>query len=145
MTYIQDELLLANAAARLGEDRAAIYYADKALVRDSDRQAAIRTRALSLFNLQLEAETNARKEWLWHEFGQTLASLDSHDAATLFVAGLHAYRVGNEEKVRALRAKAVRPFGEEAKMGALALQAAEAESPKDVPSQTIRSIRKLIN
>jgi len=127
-TFVQDEALLANAAARAGDDAAAARFAAQALARDPSRDDVRRTRALSLFNQWLAAEGERRGE-LWRELGRSLEALDAHNASTLFVAGVRAWREGNRQTARELWRRAVRTDPDAAGMSARALRVANGEAP----------------
>jgi hypothetical protein len=116
-TFIQDELLLANAAARLGRDADAVRYAEDALARDPERQDALRTSALSRFNLALAGEPCD-----WTVLADRLDRLKKHDAATLGVSGVVFWRRGEPDAAYELWRAAVERFGDEAGLAKVALE-----------------------
>ncbi len=100
-TFVQDESLIANAAAELGHDAQACRYATRVLERRPDRPDALRILLVSYLNLRLVDDP------AWEEFGDWDAHRDRlekvpvNDAVMRFVAGCYRWRLGEtEEAVR---------------------------------------------
>jgi hypothetical protein len=120
-TFIQDEILLANAALRSGQDAVALDYANKALARDPDRQDARRLQVSALFNLWLLAEGIAGEPY-WDALVSATEKIEQADAMTWFVRGVIAWRTGDRQAAVAAWREGLERYGGEATSCARALQ-----------------------
>ena len=144
-TFIQDELLLANAATRLGEDAAALRFAEAVLGRDGSREEARRIQVASLFNLWLVADTDAVKESLRLRLGSELLVLRSHDASSLFISGVYAWTINDHEGALVSWREAIRRFKSEALFSARALQAVGAGGFFAENDSGVDQLKKILN
>ncbi len=143
-SFIQDELLLASASAKLGEDAQALRYAEAVLGRDPARAEAKRLQVASLFNMWMSGDSQDRS-LLWPPLGVALAELKQHDASTLFIAGVYAWELGDHAAAATAWREALQRFDEGADSSAKALQAvgvAEYFDPHDVG---VEQLKKLLN
>ena len=142
-TYIQDELLLANAAARVGDDAAAFDFAEAVLMRDANRQEARRIQVTSLFNLWLVEDPGFAKQAYLQQLGTALSMLPEQNASSLFIAGVYQWQRNDIASALASWREAIQRFDQQAVSSAKALQAvgmgsffraqdAEVEQLKDV-------------
>lgn len=121
-SFIQDELLLADACAKLGEDAEALRYAEAVLLRDSTRTEARRIQVVSLFNLWLVEPDVTGKSVLWSELQQSLGQLPEFDAPSLFIRGVVAWREGDLVAAKSSWREAIQRYGQDASSSAQALQ-----------------------
>ncbi|MGB0745124.1 MAG: hypothetical protein ACPGSB_11430 [Opitutales bacterium] len=141
-SFIQDELLLANAALRVGEDPAAARFAQAGLTRDPARQDLRRLLVTAQFNQWLVAE-GAEAVAIWDALTNSLPQLEADDAGTLFIHGLVQWRSGEQESAIQIWQSGVARFPAEAQSCARALQAAGAERffpDKDAMLQQVREL-----
>ncbi|MGA2051934.1 MAG: hypothetical protein ABSH19_01345, partial [Opitutales bacterium] len=87
-TFIQDELLSANAAAEVGEDAQAYSLAEQALARDGARPDARRIALVSYFNLALDGGAGMDSADGWRKQLPLLDGLELRDPALSLVAGV---------------------------------------------------------
>lgn len=123
-TFIQDELLLASASARLMEDTAALEYAQAVLLRDPSRREAQVIRTTSLYNLWLTAENTKQQEGYWEQLGVSLSVVEDSDATILFIRGVFAWREAAHAHAIQIWSQAVDRFGDAAIESLRALQIA---------------------
>lgn len=133
-TFIQDEILLANAALQSGDDATALEFASKALARDGSRQDARRLQVSALFNLWLVAEGQATEK-LWQALGTHLGELRGGDAATRFIEGVFYWREGERDAATASWETAVERNAEQAGSSAAALEWVNASPGKNISPQ----------
>ena len=86
-TAIQDRLLLADAAARLGRDAEAIHWAQEALEHDPQRQSAQRILLISRYNEIASAASEPTPE-LWRPLASLAGAIQLQDPQLLFVKGV---------------------------------------------------------
>ena len=110
-SFIQDELLLASASARLMEDAAALEYAQAVLVRDPLRREALTIQATSLYNLWLTTESAELRANYWQQLGVALNATKEQDATILFIAGVYAWRSDQPERALSTWRSGVDAFG----------------------------------
>jgi 4-amino-4-deoxy-L-arabinose transferase-like glycosyltransferase len=122
-SFIQDELLLASATARLMEDAAALEYAQAVLVRDPLRREAQVIQTTSLYNLWLTSESAGKSADYWQQLGASFSVAGEGDATILFIRGVYAWRVGASADAIQLWANAAERYGEAATASIRALQA----------------------
>ncbi|WP_269524297.1 ArnT family glycosyltransferase [Coraliomargarita parva] len=115
-TYIQDDLLLSNAASKLGEDHLALHYAEQGLNRSHERQDLLRVKVASLFNLWMQAFDPAHSDSYWLELEQTLPMLTQDDASSLFIKGVALWRSGRRVDARMLWEQCIERYGQDASM-----------------------------
>lgn len=125
-TFIQDEVMLASASARLGDDDAAMGWADAALLRDPANAEAQRVRISSLFNLWMQERHMAAGAERFSALEQSLAGLTVHDATTTFIKGVCLWLGGQHEGATNVWNAAVVQYRNEAAFSARALQAVGA-------------------
>jgi 4-amino-4-deoxy-L-arabinose transferase-like glycosyltransferase len=127
-TFIQDELLLANAAARSGDDLAALSYADAVLQRDASREEVRRIQVASLFNRCVASPDDSAR---WSALGQAIdagawsARMEVlRDPVLEFIWGAYAWRAGQHEAAQAVWRRSVAIHSPQlAASSALALEA----------------------
>lgn len=142
-TFIQDEVLLADAALRSGADAKALKYADKALARDPARQDVRRLQVSARFNLWLKAEGPAA-EAHWEALLGAIQKIEQADAMTWFVRGVIEWRSGAREAAVAAWREGLERHGNQAASCARALQAVgeDGDWPPDDPA--VAAIRALL-
>lgn len=142
-TFIQDEILLANAALQSGDDATALEFASKALARDSSRQEARRLQVSALFNLWLVAD-GPSAEAHCEALVDAAAKIEQADAMTWFVRGVIKWRSGSREAAVAAWREGRERYGSQAVSCARALQAVGAGGnfPPDDPD--VAAIRALL-
>jgi len=119
VTFIQDELLLANASSQVGDDLQALELSRAVLARDPLRAEAQRLELASLFNLWLvAAEPN-----YWQALGDSLGTIKSSDASVGFIRGVYLWREGQPAGATQSWQAAVQAYGTPAQSSADALQA----------------------
>lgn len=99
-SFIQDDLLLATAASKLGEDDEALKFATQALNRDPSRQEARSIQVVSLFNRWLATRSGELGGVYWARLGDALRSTVVDDASECFIAGVYDWRSGRAEPAR---------------------------------------------
>lgn len=100
-TFIQDESLIANAAAELGQDLKACRFASRVLERRPDRSDALRIFLISYFNLRLMDDPGWREFGDWEQHRERLEQVPVDDSVMQFIAG--GYRWQFEERDAAVR------------------------------------------
>ncbi|CAA6676527.1 MULTISPECIES: glycosyltransferase family 39 protein [unclassified Lentimonas] len=123
-SFIQDELLLASASAKLGEDAEALRYAEAVLVRDPARAEAKRIQVVSLFNLWMNLFLQGNREAsvvLWRDLELADMGEIPEGGAILFIRGVIAWRQGDLSSARLLWRRGVVEFGSRSSAEALNL------------------------
>ena len=120
-SFIQDELLLASASALLGEDAAALTYAQAVLARDPLRGEAQRLQVVSLYNLWLTTESAERRADCWLQLNDALNIVEGWEGATSFISGVYAWRSGRGQLAIERWRAGVEAFGEHARSCEIAL------------------------
>jgi glycerophosphoryl diester phosphodiesterase len=110
-TFVQDEILLANAAAEAGADAQALAFARAALARDPARQDALRILLLSAFNLALDEDPAFAAAGGWAALGEAAARFQPWDPAGCLVAGVARWNNGEQAAAQAVWQAAVQNFG----------------------------------
>jgi len=122
-TFLQDELLLAQASSQVGDDAAALRLARAALERDVDRPEARRLEVTSLFNLWLSTGESS----YWQDMSIALEALESSDAAIEFIRGVAHWRLGQRDQAASTWQAAVVKYGAEADSSLAALRLLRGE------------------
>lgn len=140
-TRIQDTLLYADAAARLGRDRETIDWANGALALDPERQAAKRLRLIAEYNLVASGEIVADAA-LWSRLAQEAATIELEDARFDFVKGVALWNAGGRDRAARHWQGSYGRFGMEASscLGALALSAPSI-LPSEPPPELLAALR----
>ncbi len=127
-TYLQDMLLMADAAAQSGRDREAITWATAALQLEPEKQSAHRVILLSRYNLAASGEI-APDHAFWTEQESALRHLQIEDERIAFVRGLALWNIGNANQAIAIWKSAYERYGLAASpcLAAIALVAPAAE------------------
>ena len=100
-TFIQDESLIANAAAELGQDAKASRYASRVLEHQPNRIDAQRILLISYLNLRLADDPAWREFGDWEQHRESLETVPTDDPIMQFVAGSYRWRFGEtDEAVR---------------------------------------------
>jgi len=120
-SFIQDELLLASASARVMEDAAALKYAQAVLVRDPLRREAQMIQTTSLYNLWLTAESAKLRANYWQQLGVALDDTKEQDATMIFISGVYAWRSGEPDRALSVWRSGTDTFGTAAHSCAQAL------------------------
>jgi len=142
-TFIQDEILLANAALQSGEDARALGFAEQALARDGSRQDARRLQASALFNLWMAAQGTAA-EAHWDGLLEAVAKIERPDAMTWFVRGVIDWRSGAREAALAAWREGLERHGRQASSCALALRAVGAADDNRPEGPGVAALRALL-
>ncbi|HVU38771.1 MAG TPA: hypothetical protein VHC95_10585 [Opitutales bacterium] len=122
-TFIQDELLAANAAAQIGDDAAAIRYASMALQRDPARPDARRILIISNYDFSLQAGDDSLAAW--QDALKNLQGLPINDPALSVCAGTTYWKTGDRATALKIWVDGAQRFGP-ASTPAQALAAAHA-------------------
>lgn len=142
-TFIQDEMLLADAALRSGADALALQYADKALAREPARQDIRRLQVSARFNLWLMAEGPAA-EAHWEALVGAAAKIEQADAMTWFVRGVIEWRGDRREAAVATWREGLERYGAQAISCARALQAVGETGAAATGDPGVDAIRALL-
>ena len=121
-TFIQDEFLLASAAARCGDDVEALSYAELVLARDLKRDDARRIQIASLFNLWLAETNHAVQQHYEERLNASVLRIQDGDASTAFISGVCAWRSGDLDQALAIWELAVDKYGERADSSLIAVR-----------------------
>jgi len=144
-SFIQDEILLANAALRSGDDAAALNFAQAALSRDGSRQEARRIRVSAFFNLWMMHRGTEQGANLWGELGQALEQVGHPDATISFIRGVVNWRRGDKESAIKHWRSGVEQYGAAAGNSARALQVADAGTFVDERDPMLQAISALLS
>jgi len=96
-TFIQDYLLMANAAARGGLDDSAHQWAIAALELSPHRPDAIRVAVLSFYNLYI-ADTESKTGETWSDQLKRLRNHPNKDPILQFMEGIALWKIGHTEE-----------------------------------------------
>lgn len=132
-SFIQDELLLAHAASKVGADDQALKYAQSVLRRDAVRPTAKRIEVVSLFNIWIESYISGDSvlaQRYWEELEPSMQVEMVDDSATLYIRGVFAWRSGEHTKAKAYWQEAVETF--DSAWSRQALRAVEIQSERGV-------------
>lgn len=141
--FIQDEILLADAALRVGADGVAFDYATRALARDPNRQDARRLQVSACFNLWLGA-SGPVADALWTSLVDAAGKIEQADAMTWFVRGVIQWRNDAPEAAVAAWREGLLQYGPQAVSCARALQAV-GETTDLLPNDPgVAAIRELL-
>ncbi len=110
-TFIQDEMLLANAAAESGVDAEAFAFAARVLERDPYRQDALRIYLVSAFNLSVVGHPVESTFGSWEALRPRVEQFQPGDPAAFLVSGVILWNAGHSERARALWLEAVERYG----------------------------------
>ncbi|MFP4674336.1 MAG: hypothetical protein ACLFO5_07090 [Opitutales bacterium] len=130
-SFKQDNLLVANAALRVGEDEKAATYAERAVELDPGMEAAKRVLVSAYFNQWLGME-GAEARRIWERLSENIARIEQHDASTRFIQGFVRWRSGETTEARRIWRNAVERYGQEAGSSAAALEWVDARSSDSV-------------
>ncbi len=111
-TFIQDEMLLANAAAEAGADAEAMDFARRALSRDPSRQDGLRIFLVSAFNLALEGKLELVGAGQWEAILDKAERFEPRDPAGYLVRGVVFWNNGQQERAVRQWVESVERFGE---------------------------------
>ncbi|TVP79867.1 MAG: hypothetical protein EA353_05205 [Puniceicoccaceae bacterium] len=139
-TFIQDELLLAQASSEVGADGPALELARAVLARDPQRPEAQRLEVTSLFNLWLTSGELA----YWAATADALAGVESSDAAVEFIRGVVLWRASESAHAVATWRAAVARYGAEAGGSRAALQAVGAEEVAPEDAARLEPFRRIL-
>jgi hypothetical protein len=128
-TYIQDELLSANAAAEVGNDARAYDLACAALAREANRPDARRIALVSHFNLAVSGASGADTVAAWRKELPLLDGLELRDPTLALVAGVAWWKTGDQEHAVETWAVGVKRFGVDSAPGAALAVARQATQP----------------
>ena len=95
-TYVQDKLLIANAAAEMGFDDEALRWSRKVLAELPERPDVRRIALISAFNLQLEAKL-APEEIVWQSLQPYLSPPRRSDPPMELAIGTAYWHLGKQE------------------------------------------------
>ncbi len=110
-TFIQDELLSANAAADVGEDAQAYALAKAVLARDAQRPDARRIALVSWFNLAVAGKDGADAAEQWRQQLPLLKGLELRDPVLAFVAGVAWWKTGDSQQAETIWKEGAARFG----------------------------------
>lgn len=147
-TFIQDEMLLANAAAEAGFDAEAVDFAGRALARDPTRQDGLRIYLVSAFNLAVSGAPEAGEGEFWTALLPRAERLEPLDPAAFLVRGVVFWNNGQRERALGQWRESVRRFGSEAESSrkclALAGALPRAEAWPLLQDEEARALRALL-
>jgi hypothetical protein len=135
-TIIQDEVLTANAASSLGDDRQAYALAEEGLQRDATRPDLKRIAIISYFNLTLADGEKYDTVAGWQKVLTEMQDLQVRDATLALVTGVACWKTGNTaqaEKIWQVGAARYGPDSAPAKAGAAAQKIEGAITPNSPP------------
>lgn len=98
-TYIQDAMLLADASARVGDDKAAIRWANLALELAPDKQAPKRLRLISRYNLAASGQV-ATDRAFWRDLANDAEAITMEDQRLSFTRGVVLWNIGDRAKAQ---------------------------------------------
>ncbi len=110
-TFIQDELLSANAAAQVGDDALAQNLAQQVLSEDPSRPDARRIAVVSYFNLTLTGGKQYDNLTGWFSQMPLLQNLNLDDATLALVAGVAHWKTGDAAGAEKIWLTGARQFG----------------------------------
>lgn len=110
-TFIQDEMLLANAAAEGGADAEAADFARRALARDPSRQDGLRIFLVSAYNLALAGRLEFAGVGEWETLLDEAERFEPRDPAGFLVQGVVFWNSGQRERAVRQWAEGVERFG----------------------------------
>jgi 4-amino-4-deoxy-L-arabinose transferase-like glycosyltransferase len=110
-TFIQDELLSANAAAEVGEDAQAYAMAEQALAQDGKRPDARRIALVSYFNMAVAGEPGKDAAENWRKQLPLLDGLELRDPALTLAAGAAWWKTGDEKQAEQVWQDGAKRFG----------------------------------
>jgi hypothetical protein len=136
-TFIQDEMLSANAAAdaRVGDDALALAFAQKVLARDDSRLDAQRIAVLSFFNLTLNDGKKYDTYAGWKEQFPYLKALGMPDETLTLLAGMADWKTGDLRNADLVWSQAADHYGANSTVGKVlaAARALRNEAPPGAP------------
>ncbi len=110
-TFIQDDLLSANAAAQVGDDAQAYALAGQALARDPLRADARRIAVMSYFNLSVGNVEGYDTLAGWKQQLGRVNGLESQDAGLALAAGVASWKTGDQEQAEKIWENGAARFG----------------------------------
>jgi hypothetical protein len=125
-TFIQDEMLQANAATEIGDDQQAYDLARQVAENNPERIDARRIAAVSYFDLSLTGNADDDTVAGWKEVLPDVQGLETEDAALALVAGVAHWKTGDPAGAEQIWAEGTARFGADS-APAKALAAARAE------------------
>ncbi|MDQ8205121.1 hypothetical protein [Pelagicoccus sp. SDUM812003] len=135
-TYIQDAMLLADAAARVGQDDTAVRWANYALDIDPQRNDARRLKVISQYNLAATGELPIDEDF-WKSLALEAESVPMNDARLDFIRGIAFWNIGRKADAVALWNEQFQSSGIEASSCLAALLLADPESDPIPMSQSL--------
>ena len=139
-SFIQDELLLADACAKLGEDAEALRYAEAVLLRDPDRGEAQRIQVASLFNLWMNRADGEVSADLWLRLEHALLDVSHEDATTLFISGVYAWHDERPEEAIQIWRTAEKDFPKSSRFSQAAIRVVNQSSASEEADSFIRAL-----
>jgi hypothetical protein len=110
-TFIQDELLSANAAAETGADAQAYALAEQVLTRNPSRPDARRIALVSYFNLAVESAPGMDSAAGWRKQLPLLQGLELRDPTLALVAGVAWWKAGDARQAAQAWQQGAASFG----------------------------------
>jgi hypothetical protein len=132
-TFIQDEMLSANAAAQIGDDLSAMRYANMALASDPHRPDARRVALVSYFNLTLLDDKQYDNPMGWRAQLPLLQNLSLDDATLNLVAGVAHWKTGDTHGAEQIWQAGIGKFGANSPSGRAAVAAQQILGEKTLP------------
>jgi hypothetical protein len=111
-TFIQDEMLAANAASTTGDDAQAYALAEEGLQRDGTRPDLRRLAVISFFNLTLADGAQYDTVAGWKKTAKELLGLELQDATLVLVEGAAAWKTGDAADAEKIWQAGADRFGE---------------------------------
>lgn len=135
-TFIQDELLSANAAAQVGDDAQAYNLAERVLARDPARVDARRIAVLSYFNLSTVGALGYDSTTGWKKQLPRIEGLETSSDSLALVAGAAYWKTGDPYRAELLWTITEGRFGPNAASdrALLAAKFIRGEAPAGTPS-----------
>lgn len=119
-TYTQDALLLADAAARIGDDSQAIEWSTYVLDQNPDQQNALRLQLISRYN-QIASGTREGNPSEWNKLNDFAQALQLQDELLGFIRGVVLWNIGHRKEAKAKWEGAIETYGPKASASLAAL------------------------
>lgn len=140
-TFVQDTVLLANAALHLGDDLSALSFLEEGSRYDSDHLLVTKMSVLVRYNLFVDAEADFNRRW-----AELLVALQQHDGADAlvrFIRGLALWYDEDQSGAVGIWNQAVEAYGDAAALSLLALSYS-SQSVGESPSLEYLEMVKLL-
>ncbi len=100
-SYLQDALLMADSAARIGADQEAIKWSGYVIEKSPQQQQALRLNLISHYN-QIASGEHAATEQIWQELANRDTHLQLDDELLAYIRGVIAWNLGQNKRATQL-------------------------------------------